>query len=49
MGEFLKHSYTYRFTYKGKLDGKDTKGEIIAGDKYEAAGKLKQKNIISPL
>ena len=46
MGEFLKHSYKFRFTYEGKLDGKDTKGEIIAGDKYEAAGKLKQKNII---
>ena len=42
----MKHSYTFRFTYEGKLDGKATKGEIIAGDKYEAAGKLKQKNII---
>ena len=46
MGEFLKHSHTFHFTYEGKLDGKVTKGEIIAKDKYEAASKLKQKNII---
>ena len=51
MGEFLKHSHTFHFTYEGKLDGKVTKGEIIAKDKYEAASKLKQKNIVltSPL
>jgi len=42
----LKHSNTFHFTYEGKLDGKVTKGEIIAKDKYEAASKLKQKNII---
>ena len=42
----MKHSNTFHFTYEGKLDGKVTKGEIIAKDKYEAASKLKQKNII---
>ena len=42
----MKHSHTFHFTYEGKLDGKVTKGEIIAKDKYEAASKLKQKNII---
>jgi len=46
MGEFLKHSHTFHFTYEGKLDGKATKGEIIAKDKHEAAAKLKQKNIV---
>ena len=42
----MKHSHTLHFTYEGKLDGKVTKGEIIAKDKHEAAAKLKQKNIV---
>ena len=46
MGEFLKHSHTFHFTYQGKLDGKVTKGEIIAKDKHQASAKLKQKNIV---